>query len=138
MVYRECVVGYWQHGTPHGREDHANHVLLDALYGQPSSWSLEYSHWGDLKTMIAETYDLLGRFHQNTAHLAMVNHQFLTPDYMVQCSELEDGTKVWVNFGITTYHSGEIDLPPKSLRMARPGENPITALVSREIQYLDR
>ena len=27
LVYREAVVGYWQHGTPHGREDHANHVV---------------------------------------------------------------------------------------------------------------
>ncbi len=75
LVYRECVVGYWQHGTPHGREDHANHVLLDLLYGQPSSWSIEYAQWKDLKPMIKETYDLLGRFHERTAHMAMVDHQ---------------------------------------------------------------
>jgi hypothetical protein len=136
LVYRECVVGYWQHGTPHGREDHANHVLLDALYGQPSSWSLEHSQWDDLKTMIAQTYDLLGRFHLETAHLAMVDHQILTPDCMVQRSELEDGTTVWVNFGITTFHAVDIEMPPKSLRIERPGEKTLSAEVSRKITIL--
>jgi hypothetical protein len=136
LVYRECVVGYWQHGTPHGREDHANHVLLDALYGQPSSWSLDYRQWDDLKTMISETHDLLGRLHQETAHLSMVDHQFLTSDFMVQRSELEDGTSMLVNFGITTYQADDFKMPPKSLRIEIPGEKPVSAIVSRKITYL--
>ncbi|KPL09007.1 MAG: hypothetical protein AMS26_23420, partial [Bacteroides sp. SM23_62] len=137
LVYRECVVGYWQHGTPHGREDHANHVLLDALYGQPSSWSLEYAQWRDLKPMISATYELLGRFHEKTAHFEMVDHRIMTADYMVQRSELEDGTVIWVNFGITTFQTQTFEMPPKSLRIERPGMPVLSAIVSRDIMYLD-
>jgi len=62
-----------------------------------------YDQWEDLKPLYKETYDLLGRLHQKTAHFAMVDHHYLSDDYMVQRSEFSDGTKVWVNFGITTY-----------------------------------
>ncbi len=136
LVYRECVVGYWQHGTPHGREDHANHVLLDLLYGQPSSWSLEYAQWKDLKPMIKETYDLLGRLHEKTAHAAMTCHEFLSTDRMVQKTALEDGTQIWVNFGITTYEGENLILPPKGFRISRPGEKTLEGSVSRSIEYL--
>ncbi len=137
LVYRECVVGYWQHGTPHGREDHANHVLLDVLYGQPSSWSIEYDQWNDLKTMIIETYELLGRLHEKTAHFAMTDHRIMTRDYMVQRSELEDGTSIWVNFGITSFQANNFKMPPKSVRIERPGMPVLSASISREIKYLD-
>jgi len=138
LVYRECVVGYWQHGTPHGREDHANHVLLDALNGQPSSWSLEYKQWKDLEPMIVQTYELLGRLHEETAHFAMTDHRIMTPDYMVQRSELEDGTIIWVNFGITSFQAKTFQMPPKSLRIERPGKPIISAIISREIRYLNK
>jgi len=137
LVYRECVVGYWQHGTPYGREDHANHVLLDLLYGQPSSWSLEYAQWEDLKPMIKETYDLLGRLHEKTAHAAMTDHQFITVDRMVQKSVFSDGTEIWVNFGITSYKSKAIQLPPKGFWVVRPGEGIKSGVVSRQIKYFD-
>lgn len=135
LVYRECVVGYWQHGTPYGREDHANHVLLDVLYGQPSSWSLVYGQWEDLKPIFKETYDLLGRLHQKTAHFAMTKHQFLTDDYMVQQTEFSDGTVAWVNFGITTYKSEFLTIPPKGFRLDIAGEQPKVATVGRKIDY---
>jgi hypothetical protein len=135
LVYRECVVGYWQHGTPYGREDHANHVLLDVLYGQPSSWSLVYNQWEDLKPLFKETYDLLGRLHQKTAHFAMTDHQYLTDDYMVQRSEFSDGTVVYVNFGITTYESEFFSVPPKGFRLDAAGEQPKVATVGRKIEY---
>jgi len=117
MVYHECVVGYWQHGTPYGREDHANHVLHDLLCAQPSSWSIEYDQWEDLKPLIKETYDLLSPLHENTAHFAMVNHKVLSEDFMVQHSEFENGTKVWVNYGITTFKSDDFEIPPKGFRI---------------------
>ena len=135
LVYRECVVGYWQHGTPYGREDHANHVLLDVLYGQPSSWSLVFDQWEDLKPIFKETYDLLGRLHEKTAHFSMIDHQFLTDDYMVQRSEFSDGTVAWVNFGITTYESEFVSIPPKGFRLKVAGEQLKVATVGRKIEY---
>jgi hypothetical protein len=136
LVYRECVVGYWQHGTPHGREDHANHVLMDLLYGQPSSWSLDYAQWQDLRPLIKETYDLLGRLHEKTAHAAMIDHRYLSPDRMVQKTSMEDGTEVWVNFGITSFKNEAFTLPPKGFRISCPGEEAKTGAVSRNISYL--
>lgn len=137
LVYRECVVGYWQHGTPYGREDHANHVLLDLLQGQPSSWSIEYAQWKDLKPLIKQTYDLLGRLHEKTAHEAMTDHEILTADYMVQRSEFSDGTNVWVNFGITSYQNAEFTLPPKGFRLQMAGEPVRMGTVERDIRYFD-
>jgi len=138
LVYRECVVGYWQHGTPYGREDHANHVLLDLLYGQPSSWSLEYAQWEDLKPMIRETYDLLGRLHEQTAHAAMTDHQFITVDRMVQGSVFSDGTEIWVNFGIISYNNGAVQLPPKGFRVKFSDGRIRGGVVSRHIEYFDQ
>jgi len=135
LVYRECVVGYWQHGTPYGREDHANHVLLDVLYGQPSSWSLVYEQWEDLKPLYKQTYELLGRLHQKTAHFAMIDHQYLSEDYTVQRAEFSDGTVVWVNFGITTFESEFVTIPPKGFRLDVVGEQPKVATVGRKIEY---
>ena len=137
LVYRECVVGYWQHGTPYGREDHANHLLLDLLYGQPSSWSLEYAQWEDLKPMIRETYELLGRLHEKTAHAAMTDHRFITVDRMVQRSVFSDGTEIWVNFGIRSFNSDGIQLPPKGFRVNLSGERIKEGVVSRFVEYFD-
>jgi len=137
LVYRECVVGYWQHGTPYGREDHANHVLLDLLQGQPSSWSIEYDQWKDLKSLIKQTYDLLGRLHEKTAHEAMTDHEILTADYKVQRSRFGDGTEVWVNFGITNYQNDAFILPPKGFRLQIAGEPARMGTVERNIRYIE-
>jgi hypothetical protein len=130
-------VGYWQHGTPYGREDHANHVLLDLLNIQPSSWSIEYEQWEDLKIMVRETYDLLGRLHEQTAHFEMTDHIIHTVDYMVQQAIFSDGTSTWVNFGITTYKNQKFILPPKGFRIERPNEPVIQGIAGRDIEYIE-
>jgi hypothetical protein len=112
-------------------------VLLDLLYGQPSSWSIEYAQWEDLKPMIKETYELLGRLHERTAYLAMTGHQYISTDRMVQKSVLEDGTEIWVNFGITTFDKDGIYLPPKGFQISIPGEKVKTGRVSRRITYAE-
>lgn len=117
LVYHECVVGYWQHGTPSGREDHVNHMLMDLLNAQPSSWSIEYDQFEDMKPLIVDAYKLLSPLHENTAHSAMINHKILSDDYMVQKSEFENGTEVWVNYGLTTYKADQFEIPPKGFRI---------------------
>lgn len=136
LVYHDCVVGYWQHGTPHGREDHANHVLHDLLSGQPSSWSIVYDQWRDLKPLIRETYELLGRFHERTAFYPMTDHRILTADAMVQTSCFGDGSQVWVNYGITSYREDTVTIPPKGFMLKIPGEPYKMATVDRRIRYL--
>lgn len=136
LVYHDCVVGYWQHGTPYGREDHANHVLLDLLCAQPSSWSVVHEQWQDLKPKIKETYDVLGRLHERTAFHPMTDHQFLTEDCMVQTSSFGDGTQVWVNFGITTYQTSTMTIPPKGFALQIAGEALRVGAAGRRIEYL--
>ena len=135
LVYHECIVGYWQHGTPSGREDHANHVLLDLLYAQPSSWSLEYSQWNDLKPLIKECYELVSKLHEKTAFSAMTIHRYLSQDYMVQETEFDDGTKVVVNFGIEGYQYGDTQIPPKGFILNIRGTETKIGRVSRNIIY---
>ncbi len=135
LVYHEAVVGYWQHGTPMGREDHANHVLMDLLNAQPSSWSIEYDQWEDLKSLVKETYELLSPLHRNTVNSAMTDHKILSKDYMLQKSVFEDGTMVWVNYGLITHTIGDLKLPPKGFRVERKGEVIVSGSFSRSIRF---
>ena len=102
LVYHDSVVCYWQHGMPYGREDHANHVLSDLLWGYPSSWSLDAEQWPGMRDLVLQTYNLLGRLHRQTAHDQLIDHRFLTPDYLVQESKFGEGTEVLVNSALTT------------------------------------
>jgi len=135
LVYHESVVGYWQHGTPMGREDHSNHVLSDLLNAQPSSWSVEYDQWEDLKPRIKETYELLSPLHQRTAHEAMVDHQILSKDLKVQHTTFSDGTKVWVNYGLRTHSVENFKLPPKGFRIQYKDKQTISGSFATSIKY---
>jgi hypothetical protein len=127
------VVAYWQHGTPFGREDHANHVLHDLLTAQPSSWSLVHDQWEDLKPLIQQTSELLGPLHTRTAHAVMVDHTILTDDHMVQRSEFADGTRVWVNYGIRSFRDRDGRIAPKGFRVRVPGQKEKVGVAGREI-----
>ena len=131
LVYHDAVICYWQHGQPFGREDHENHVLHDLLSGQPSSWSLVREQWQDLLPLIKQCYEILGRLHRRTAHAEMTNHKFLTPDYMVQESSFEDGTRVMINYGITTYEKEGIRIAPKGFIVDFLGEETIHGSFNR-------
>ena len=137
LVYHDAVVCYWQHGQPFGREDHANHVLHDLLSGQPSSWSLTYDQWSDLLPLIKECYQLLGRVHRKTAFNQMISHEYLSEDYALQKSEFAEGTKVVVNYGITTKNYEGTAIPPKGFMLQIMNENSRIGCFSREIQWTE-
>lgn len=133
LVYHDAVVCYWQHGQPYGREDHVNHVLHDLVSAQPSSWSFIYEQWEDLKPLILQCYELLGKLHARTALCSMVKHEFMTDDYEVHHTTFSDGTEVFVNFDIRSHKVGEMVLPPKGFRICYPNEKPVTGRLSRDI-----
>jgi hypothetical protein len=135
LVYHDAVVSYWQHGQPFGREDHANHVLHDLMNAQPSSWSLVYDQWQDLRPLIRQAYELLGRLHLRTAHHEMLSHQYVTDDYAVHETTFADGTEVTVNFGITSIEHWSICIPPKGFALRVPGEMTKVGALSRDIIY---
>ena len=135
LVYHDAVVCYWQHGQPFGREDHVNHVLHDLMSGQPSSWSLVYDQWEDLKGLIKETYELLSRFHRITAYHEMVSHEFLSEDFTVHRTHFSDGSEVIVNFGIVTAQVDGNAIAPKGFWVHSPGQPEKTGALSRSIVY---
>ncbi len=133
LVYHDAVVCYWQHGQPFGREDHINHVLHDLLSAQPSSWSLIYEQWEDLKPLILQCSALLGRLHARTAFSDMTRHELVTPDFQVHHTAFSNGVEVWVNFDIRSRDCGGFRLAPKGFRVSFPGEEPIDGRLSRDI-----
>lgn len=133
LVYHDAVVCYWQHGQPFGREDHVNHVLHDLLSAQPSSWSFIYEQWEDLKPLIGQCAQLLGRLHARTALCEMVSHEFVTPDFQVHRATFSDGTVVCVNFDLRTRDCDGVRLAPKGFSVSFPGEAPIQGRLSRDI-----
>lgn len=136
LVYHDAIVCYWQHGQPFGREDHSNHVLHDLLCGQPSSWSLVYEQWEDLKPLILQCYKLLADFHKKTAYHPMISHEFLTPDFAVQRTRFGDGSEVTVNFGITSHVIDKIKIPPKGFILKTYGESVKLGTINRSINYI--
>jgi len=135
LVYHDAVVCYWQHGQPFGREDHANHVLHDLMNGQPSSWSLTYDQWEDLKPLIKQCYDLLSHVHRKTAFYPMLTHELLKSDFTVHKTSFGDGSEVIVNFGITSYVNNDFKIPPKGFIVKIPGETIKIGAVSRDIVF---
>ena len=95
---------------------------MDLLNAQPSSWSIEYSQFKDIKSLIVDAYKLLSPLHESTTHSTMIDHQLLPGDYMVQKSVFDNGTKVWVKYGLTTYEANRFEIPPKGFRILKDGE----------------
>lgn len=134
LVYHDCVVAYWQHGQPYGREDHDFHVLHDLITGNPSSWVLVAEQWDDLKPLIKEAFELLGELHRRTAHEQLVAHRFLSADFRVQESRFAGGLRVVVNNGITSFKVGEQVIPPRGFRIEDPQDGVIEGVVERHIR----
>lgn len=137
LVYHDAVVCYWQHGQPFGREDHVNHVLHDLLSAQPSSWSFIYDQWEDLKPLIGQCYELLGRLHRKLAHCEMVSHEFLSSTFEVHRTTFDDGTEIIVNFGICSFEHCGTKIPPKGFLLREAGEPARVGGLSRDIYYQD-
>ena len=65
--------------------------------------------------------DFLGPLHEETAFEELVDHQFLSPDFLVQSSLFSGGTEVLVNLGPTPFkmQSG-FEVPPYGFRITKP------------------
>lgn len=131
LVYHDAVVCYWQHGQPFGREDQDNHFLHDLLAGFPSSWVLVAEQWNDLKPLIKEAFDVLGELHRRTAHLPLVAHRFLSPDYALQETRFEGGLRVVANFGIVSALVEGYTIAPKGFLIDDPQDGIVQGKMQR-------
>ena len=112
LVYHDSIVAYWHQGQPLNSNRKLMKVkfLLDLLYGNPTSWNFfgieDYKEWRD---QLKEVFNVASSLHREIAMDEMVNHKFLTDDYLVQESEFSSGIKVIVNFGEKEFVTPEGD-----------------------------
>jgi hypothetical protein len=58
--------------------------------------------------------------HKRTAFEELVDHAFLSPDFLVQTSSFGDGTRVTVNMGPTPFEQDAAAMPPYGFRVVHP------------------
>jgi hypothetical protein len=65
--------------------------------------------------------EFLGPLHEEIAFEELVDHRYLSPDFLVQTSEFAGGTRVTVNMGPTPFAlSDEDSIPPYGFHVAKP------------------
>jgi hypothetical protein len=68
----------------------------------------------------------LGPLHERTAFEELVDHAFLSPDFLVQTSSFGDGTRVTVNMGPTPFEQDAAAMPPYGFRVVHANGKVIT------------
>lgn len=121
LVYHECAVLYWHHGTPYNYGlDNYGHVrgtwltkfLRGLLYGDPPSWVFTYRAYQAWRDTVRAINAVVAAHHRRVAHDELVDHQFLTPDFLVQRTRFSSGVEVTVNYGEFPYRLADgTDLP---------------------------
>jgi hypothetical protein len=111
LVYHDSIVAYWHQGQPHNSSRRLARVklLLDLLYGNPTSWNFTIETYREWREQLREAFETASRLHREIAADEMVSHRFLTDDYLVQESEFSSGVKVIANFGEREYVTPEGD-----------------------------
>jgi hypothetical protein len=108
MVYHDCGMLYRQHSTAfnYGMDNYGYSrgtwpakFLRSILYADQSSWTISNAaYWAWRKTFKAIN-DVLAPHQRHLAFDQLVNHQFLTPDFLVQRTAFSSGVQITVNYG---------------------------------------
>ncbi len=67
--------------------------------------------FGLVDQFIKNTYEVLAPLNRLTALLPMTDHQFLTPDRMVERTRFGDDVRITVNYGAGDFDAGKVVLP---------------------------
>jgi hypothetical protein len=127
LVYHDSVMLYRQHATPYNygldnygysRGPWPAKFLRSVLYGDQSSWTVtNAAYWAWRKTF-KQINDVLAPHQRRLAFDQMTNHQWLTPDFLVQRTGFSSGVEVTVNFGEFPYKLEDgSELPPHGYRI---------------------
>ncbi len=108
LVYHDCGMLYRQHATAYNygldnygysRGPWPAKFLRSLLYGDQSSWTISNdAYWAWRKTF-KQINDVLAPHQRRVALDQITNHEFLTPDYLVQRTTFSSGVIVAVNYG---------------------------------------
>jgi len=122
LVYHDSIVAYWHQGWPLNKGPMKTKFLADLLYGNPTSWNFNSETYKEFRDELKEIFKVASRLHREICFDEMVNHRFLTEDYLVQESEFSSGVKVIVNFGGKEYVSAEGRIEPMGYLIIRSRE----------------
>ena len=96
-------------------------ATMDALYGCPPDvfpFGAQYAWTGNGSETMLYRYRFddpevqlalkkalpVAKLHEHVGMMEMIDFEFLSDDYQVQCTTFEDGTKVYANFGLNVRH----------------------------------
>lgn len=115
LVYHDCVVAFWYWGDSSNRlpQFWRTRDLFNLLYGTGPLYVMDPGRWRKDKDRFVESYNTATQVSLNTGYEEMLSHTFITEDHTVQSTLFSNGTRVWVNFGDTSYtlENGEVIEP---------------------------
>ena len=105
LVYHDCVVAHWYWG------DYNNKIpdlwdkrdLFNMLYGTVPMFGIDREFWAAHKDRFVQSYRNTCPLARSVGYSEMVDHQWLTPDALVQQTRFANGVTVTVNFGADSY-----------------------------------
>ena len=108
LVYHDCVINYWYWGDSNCCCPELMYKFdnFNALYGYPPIYSLDVTHWNELKDKIAASYKRASAVAREVAFERMTNFEYLTADKKVQRTTFANGVSVTANFSDKEYDAG--------------------------------
>lgn len=82
-------------------------TLRKMVYGSGSTLFFTPYEYEGIKPMIKMAYNALSKLHENVFYAELINHEFLSPDFLLQKSEFSNGTKVIVNMAHAAHSTPE-------------------------------
>ncbi len=131
LVYHDAVTNYGKIQDPNQLVNaHTGGYYVKSLRAMvqgngPMLFIAPYEYEG-VRPYIKFAAKTLGPLHRQTAFEELVDHAYLSPDFLVQTSTFGDGTRVIVNMGPTPFKKGGVEMPPYGFRVVS-GEGKVTA-----------
>ena len=158
MVYGDCIPIY-THQSDRPRPDDPDKILHHVLYAEMPVYRFgEHIYWKDptqeyevrdesralfsqggrfnrLDQFIKNTYEFLSPLHKLTALMEMTNHEFLTPDRMVEKTTFGSDVEVVVNYGEKEFAHRDVVLPQWGFLITSPELVAFCARSFRGVEY---
>jgi hypothetical protein len=125
LVYHDAVTNYGKIQDPnHLVHAHTGDYYVKSLRAMvqgngPMLFIAPYEYPG-VRAYIKFAATTLGPLHKQTAFEELVDHAYVSPDFLVQTSTFGDGTRVTVNMGPTPFSKGDVDMPPYGFSIVSP------------------
>ncbi len=122
LVYHDAVTNFGKIQDPnHLVNAHTGDYYIKSLRAMlqgngPMLFIAPYEYEG-VRSYIRFAAKTLGPLHRQTAFEELVDHAYLSPDFLVQTSSFGDGTRVTVNMGPTPFEQDDKVMPPYGFRV---------------------